>query len=59
VKPVDKKHQLKADYVVVSQNKKEVKVHDPYNGSVGTQRLPQEFPPGTKFNFGFDYVCHG
>jgi hypothetical protein len=35
LKEVDKKHQLKADYVVLNSDKKSVKIHDPYNGNSG------------------------
>lgn len=35
IKSVDKKHQLKDDYVVVGDDRKSVKIHDPYNGAAG------------------------
>lgn len=30
LKEVDKKHQLKEDYVLIGPDKKSVKIHDPY-----------------------------
>ena len=35
LKEVDKKHQLKEDYVVVGSDKKSLSIHDPYNGMAG------------------------
>lgn len=35
IKPVDKKHQLKEDYLIVGDDYKGVKIHDPYGGNAG------------------------
>ena len=55
LKQVDKKHQLKDDYVLVSEDHKSVRIHDPYGGNAGFQRIPEQ-KPGAEFNFKCDKI---
>lgn len=58
VKQVDKKHQLKEDFVIVGSDKKTVSIHDPYNGASGLQRIPEQ-KQGVEFSFKVDKVIEG
>eukprot|EP00347_Sterkiella_histriomuscorum_P016482 403353010 len=58
VKQVDKKHQLKEDYVIIQPDKKSVKIHDPYNGQSGLQRIPEQ-KSGAEFQFKVDKIIEG
>ncbi|CDW90581.1 UNKNOWN [Stylonychia lemnae] len=58
IKQVDKKHQLKDDFVVVGQDKKSIKIHDPYGGASGLQRIPEQ-KSGAEFSFRVDKVLEG
>ncbi len=50
LKTVDKKHQLKEDYVTVNPSKRSLKINDPYKGSIGYQRI-SEHKQGQEFVF--------
>lgn len=52
LKPVDKKHQLKEDYLVLDHDQptKVVRIHDPYEGYAGFKRIPEQ-KPGAEFHF--------
>ena len=60
IKEVDKKHQLKEDYVVVGADKRSVRIHDPYYGGAGLQRVMQQ-KADAEFLFKCDRVveCRG
>ena len=57
-KQVDKKHQLKEDFVIIQQDKKSLKIHDPYGGNAGLQRIPEQ-KQGAEFLFRGDKIVEG
>ena len=52
IKQVDKKHQLKEDFVLVASDKKSLKIFDPYQGKTGYTRIPEQ-----KANSEFLFKC--
>ncbi len=55
IREVDKRHQLKDDYVLVSEDHKTVRIHDPYEGNAGFKRIPEQ-KKGAEFTFKCDKV---